>query len=111
DLNGNATGGYAMTPISIGSGIAVDNGGDAGPVASGVTKTAAVNIGDVDAFTISAKAGGTLMATVGETTLNSPLTPFIELFGPTGTRLTYNYGPSGTTISSYNLPVTGTYVI
>jgi hypothetical protein len=111
DVFGSGIGGYDMTPVSIGTGITQNAGTDAGPIASGVTKTAAISIGDIDAFTIAGKMGGTLMATVGETVAGSPLTPSIELYNPSGKLLTSNYSASGVTVTSANLPVDGTYTI
>src|SRR6185295_4862587 len=101
DLNGTGTavGNYAMTTVSLGTAIAQDSGGDAGPVNSGVTKTANAGIGDIDVFTISGVAGGSMLATIGETVAGSALTPQVAIYSPDGKLLTYNQNASGTTIS------------
>jgi hypothetical protein len=111
DYYGTGTGGYAITPVSIGPGIAQDSGGDAGATTSALTRSASIGIGDIDVFTISGVAGGTMMATVGETTAGSTLSPLIELYSPTGTRLTLASSATGSTITQLNLPATGTYTI
>src|SRR5439155_1678070 len=47
DSTGAGTGAYAMTPVSLGSGIAQNSGGDAGAVGSALTKTASLGAGDI----------------------------------------------------------------
>src|SRR5205085_1011542 len=100
DLNGTGTGAYALTAVSIGPGISQNAGGDGGPIGSGETKNAAIGIGDIDVFTLTGNQGGALLATAGETTLNSPLTIQLELYAPSGQLLTFNQTATGTTITA-----------
>jgi hypothetical protein len=111
DNFGSGTGGYGLTVASIGTGIAQDPGGDAGPTTSGTTRTGSLGVGDIDLFTINGTAGGTLMATAAETVAGSPLTPTLELYSPTGARLTSSANASGLTLTSFNLAATGTYTV
>src|SRR4051794_31232443 len=61
-------------------------------VTSGQTITASIAAkNETDTYTINGVAGGTIMATVAETTTNSALTPKIELHAPGGALLTYDY--------------------
>src|SRR6516165_7630489 len=81
-------------------------------IASGQTITASISAkGEVDTYTINGVAGGTLLATVGETVAGSSLTPRIEIHAPNGTLLTANQSVSGVTITQNNLPSTGTYSV
>src|SRR4051794_6159272 len=73
-------------------------------VTSGQTITASIAAkNEKDTYTINGVAGGTIMASIAETTTNSALTPKIELHAPGGALLTYDYHAVGTTITSFNL--------
>jgi hypothetical protein len=111
DYYATSIGGYAVTAVSIGTGITPVTGGDAGPTTSGVTKTAAITVGDIDAFTIHGVAGGSLLATAGETTTGSSLTPSLEIYSPSGALLTNGANPVGETLTARPLAVTGTYTV
>ena len=111
DYNGTNVGGYAITAVSIGTGITQTTGGDAGPTTSGVTKTAAITVGDIDAFTINGVAGGSLLATAAETTTGSTLTPSLEIYSPTGVLLTDGANAVGETLTARPLAASGTYTI
>src|SRR2546429_6316702 len=100
-----------MTAVSVGAGIAQKAGGDGGQTARGETRAANMGTGDIDVFTISANQGGALLATIGETTLNSPLTSQIVLYGPTGNLVTFAQSATGTTITANNLAASGLYTI
>src|SRR5205085_207507 len=93
------------------AGIPQDPGGDGGPLVSAATKTAAIGVGDIDVFTIPGDAGGTLMATIAETTAGSALTSEIELYTPAGELLTFANNATGTAFNERNLPVNGNYTI
>jgi hypothetical protein len=86
------------------------SGGDAGAISSGQTKSARIDAGDLDVFTIPGKAGGSIVATVGDTSANG-FYPLIELFDPAGKRLTYGSGQAGAAVATYNLTSTGTYYV
>jgi hypothetical protein len=111
DNSATKTGGYAVTAVSIGTGIAQSAGGDSGATTSAVTKTAAIGAGDIDVFTINGLAGGAIEAAVGESIAGSSLTPLIEMFSPAGVRLTFASTSTGTAISSLSLPASGTYTV
>ena len=111
DFSGTGLGGYAMTAVSIGTGIAQNSGGDAGPATSGVTYTPAITVGDIDAFTINGVLGGSLLVTAAETTTGSPLTPSLEIYSPSGALLTDGANAAGETVTAKPLAVTGTYTI
>src|SRR5262249_22601018 len=113
DFNGLATavGGYAMTAVSLGSGIAQNAGGDGGPVNSGQTRIGKIDVGDIDVLTIPRIKAGHFPATIGETTNGGPLTPQVVLYSPTGGLLTFNQSASGITITDNTLPATGTYFV
>src|SRR5439155_17863836 len=60
-------------------------------IASGQTITASIGAAaEIDTYTISGVAGGSILATVGETVAGSLLTPRIELHAPGGALLTAN---------------------
>jgi hypothetical protein len=111
DYYGTGIGGYNMTAVSIGTGIPLDPGGDAGPTISGDTKSANIGIGDIDAFTIHGVAGGSLLATAAETVTGSSLTPSLEIYSPSGALLTNGANAAGETVTARPLAVTGTYTV
>jgi hypothetical protein len=111
DLNGYSVGGFAVTPVSIGTGITQNSGGDGGLIPSGSTRSATAAIGDIDAHPFYGVTGDKVVITVTESTTNSPLTPIVELYGPTGQRITYNYAAATTTITVNSLPSIGLYTI
>ena len=98
---------YNVTVASLGG--AQQTGGDAGPISSGQTKSAKADLGDLDVFTFSGKAGGSAIVTAAETGGNGSFTPLVELFGPNGVRLAASSGSIGASVSNYALPTTGTY--
>lgn len=95
DLNGYGTGGYAMTPVSIGPGISQNNGGDGGFIPSGTTRSSTAGAGDIDAHPFYGVTGDKVVITVTESTAGSPLTPILELYGPNGARNGSEPGLSG----------------
>src|SRR5205823_5118154 len=111
DFNSTHAGGYAVTAVMTGPGIVQNAGGDGGPIASAVTKAANIGVGDIDVFTLNGVAGGTLLASIGETTAGSSLTPQIALYGPNGKLLTSNQNAAGTTLTVNNLTANGTYTV
>jgi hypothetical protein len=106
DYYADTPGNYNITLASLGG--AQQTGGDAGPIASGVTKSAALTAGDMDVFTFPGTAGGTALVAAADTSGNA-LYPLLELFGPTGVRLSFNSDQVGAAAAHYNLPATGTY--
>src|SRR5207237_5169116 len=105
-------GGYAVTAASFGAGITQTAANDGGATGSAVTRSASIGVGDIDVFTINGVAGGSMLATIGESTAGSPLTPQIAIYSPDGKLLTFNQNASGTTLTlNSNLPASGTYIV
>src|SRR5207248_1727433 len=111
DFNGLGTGGYAMTAVSLGLGIAQSAGGDGGFIASGVQKSPTITAGDIDVHPFFAVTNDKLVMTVAEAVAGSPLTPQIVLYDPNGKLLTFNQNATSTTITVLKAAATGMYFL
>ncbi|HEX4794648.1 MAG TPA: PPC domain-containing protein, partial [Humisphaera sp.] len=110
DRGGDNTGSYGITMAHFGPGVSQSADGDAGPIVSGLTRSAVINAGDLDVFTFSASAGDSISAAM--TVLNNAFDPEMDLYGPDGALLQGHYNSAyygGTTIDLTNAPLTGTY--
>src|SRR5207248_278110 len=106
----NTLGSYAIT-LAL-PGTAPVGGTDAGPIGSGVYRTAAITAGDLDVHTITGTAGGSLFAAIGDLDA-SGFDPEIDVFSPTGAPITggSSAGVTGTNVLLTNLAATGTYYV
>jgi hypothetical protein len=85
---GNLTGTYRLTLVKTGSPLVISAGDDGGPLTNGLTHTAAIDTGDIDAWSFIANAGENLIVRIGEITDTSAnFLPWIRLYGPDGASL------------------------
>ena len=94
DGNGalSGSGNYRLTLAKTGDPVVVSAGDDGGPMTNGYTHLGTILPGDLDLWTINAKAGDTLIARMGEITDTNTFTPWVRLYGPTGTLLSSSFG-------------------
>jgi|GEM_PF-1179056 len=94
DGNGNlsGSGNYRLTLAKTGDPVVVSAGDDGGPMINGYTHLGTILTGDMDLWTINAKAGDALIVRMGEITDTNTFTPWVRLYGPTGTLLSTSSG-------------------
>jgi hypothetical protein len=80
------TGGYRLSLARTGSALVISPSDEGGALTNGTTYIAAIDTGDVDAWSFIANAGESIVVRAGET-VSSGLTPWIRLFGPNGVLL------------------------
>lgn len=104
DYYGQYTGNYTLTSVVADDTIDADNVA----LTSGMSVSASIDLGDIDTFTINAKAGDDLFLTIDETpTADTSL--YVTLHGPNGELITSDWESNGMRIDTYDLPATGTY--
>jgi len=105
------TGNYGLSVARFGGSQTVSPGEQGGPLASGAYRTGAIALGDFDVYTMTASAGQTLVAAIGDLDTTSPFVPTLLVFSPTGDTLSNVAGAGGANLLLKNLPATGTYAI
>jgi hypothetical protein len=103
------TGDYGITVATFGGAQADD--GDGGPLASADRRTGTITPGDFDVHTIAGTAGGSLLASLGDTDPASGFDPQMIVFSPSGAVLANVAAAVGTNDLEQTLPATGTYFI
>ncbi|HZL35248.1 MAG TPA: dockerin type I domain-containing protein [Tepidisphaeraceae bacterium] len=116
DAVGTHTGAYNLKLAVAPATQAADPDGDSGPIASGQTKAGTINwTGDLDVYTFTAAAGNTFDLSLGDAGATSQLQPYLQVFGPDGTRVgnTFNYATNTSVNVIYNVPSAdgGTYTV
>ena len=103
------TGPYRLTLAKTGSPVTVSPGDEGGPLAYALG-TLALEVGDLDVWTVTAHAGETIVVHMNEVVAGSTLTPWLRLYGPTGTLLRTNYG-AGVADVSVTAGSSGAYLV
>jgi large repetitive protein len=106
DSGGDAVGDYALTAVVSGASQPTDP--DSGAVASGSTRLGTIDAGDLDVYTFSATAGGTVYFAAADTVLDG-FDIGVLIIGPNGSVLTSGAGATTTSNTLANLAATGTY--
>ena len=88
----SGTGLYQLTLAKTGSPIVVSDGDEGGPMKNGTTHLGAIVPGDLDVWSVTAKAGESLLVRMGDLGGTNSLTPYLRLLGPDGVLLDSNYG-------------------
>ncbi len=107
-LSGDGT--YRLTLAKTGSPLGVTIGDEGGLMTNGLTYTAGIDTGDIDAWTFIANTGENIVLRIGEVSDGSGFTPWIRLFAPDGTQLGSGYGTLAAEIS-VRLTSPGTYTV
>ncbi|GAA5482877.1 hypothetical protein [Haloferula sargassicola] len=81
---------------------------DSGPLANGVTASGLLHYGDSDLWTFTVEAGKTVCFGFGEIAADSYFEPHLEIFDPSGTRVSDTYGDPGIQ-TTFVASVSGTY--
>jgi hypothetical protein len=89
----SGVGTYLLTLAKTGSPIVISAGDEGGPLTNGLTHTASIETGDIDAWSFIANAGENLVVRIGEITdISANFTPWIRLYGPDGAFLDEGFG-------------------
>src|SRR4029079_14870544 len=71
DSGNTATGSYLLTAVHTPGAFVVSPGDEGGPLTNGGNHTGAIHLGDLDPWTLTATAGETIIANIGETGAHS----------------------------------------
>ncbi|MEM9662202.1 MAG: GC-type dockerin domain-anchored protein [Planctomycetota bacterium] len=107
DNSGSQSGDYTLTALVPDD--VVDTNDVA--LASGMTVTDTVNLGDIDTFTIAANAGDDIRLAIAEAGGSSSFSPAVNIYAPNGDRVTGTWDTFGFDLTAANVPVSGTYTI
>jgi hypothetical protein len=103
-------GGYRLTLAKTGSPITISSGDEGGPLVNGAMETGTIDVGDLDAWTLTANHGDAIVVRMGETTPGSSLTPYLRIFDPAGVQVSYQSGASAAEVE-VNADSTGTFLV
>jgi len=89
DANGGliGSGPYRLTLARSPGSVVVSAGDEGGPLTGAGVYQGTIEVGDLDVWTFSACAGDNIALRMDELTNNSPITPWIRLYGRDGTLL------------------------
>lgn len=104
------TGPYRITLAKTGSPVTVSPGDEGGPLTNGALQPGAIDLGDLDLWTVEASAGEALVVRMGESTPGSTLTCWLRLYSPTGALLDYSYAAAAAEVE-VTAPATGSYLL
>lgn len=105
------TGDYRLTMIKSSGALETSPDDQGGPLANGGTAVGNIYIGDVDAWTFTARAGEYLTLSMGEDDLHSAtFAPQIRLVSPTGALVASDRGAVTARVGA-PAPATGTYTV
>lgn len=90
----NGSGDYRLTLAKTGSPIVVSPQDEGGPLTNGFVEIGTIDVGDLDVWSFSARAGDALVIRTGKYTAGDTLSPWVRLWGPDGSYL--GGGDSGT---------------
>jgi hypothetical protein len=94
DINGGPNmGAYRLTVVKTGSPLTISEQDEGGALTNGVTYVGSIDIGDIDAWSITANAGEHIIARMGES--SSELSPQLRLYDPSGALLGNSGNPIG----------------
>ena len=103
----NSVGSYSLTALVADSTIDADNT----QLSSGQSTTGAIDIGDIDTFTVDATSGSDLLLTIGETS-GSGFVMHVDVYGPDGSFIRSRTLDGGFELNLLNVaPGRYTYVI
>ena len=103
-------GGYRLTMVRTGGAVSISGGDDGGPLDNGAMHGGAVELGDLDPWTVTLTAGDAIVVRMGETTAGSALTPELLLYSPAGVLLDWSYGTGATEVAA-TAPLSGQYLV
>ncbi len=104
------TGTYRLRSLKIPETFVVPNGDDGGPLTNGQNHDGTVDVGDLDAWTVTAAVNDSLVFRIGELSGGSAFTPRITLYGPDGASLGSNWGGVDADLN-HRATLAGTYTL
>lgn len=104
------SGSYRLTVARTGTPVAVSAGDEGGPMTNGAMHLGNAELGDLDAWTVSANAGDAMVVRIGETTPGSVFAPQVRIYSPTGALLGSNYGAAASEVA-VTAASTGDYLV
>lgn len=93
-------GNYRLSLSRTGTRPAISASDEGGPLTNGTTYLATIEVGDLDAWTIDAAAGETILVRAGETVSGSGLYPWLRLYGPNGALLHQDFNAAAAEVTA-----------
>ena len=109
DDNTGSFGDYQLTMVKPGSPVTTSPGDEGGPLATGFNM-GMLEVGDLDAWTLTANQGDHLILTMEQLVHGDPLWPTLRLYNPNGAFVTSVNGPFLTTLTATAL-IQGPYLL
>jgi lysophospholipase L1-like esterase len=105
------TGTYRLTLVHSPEAFAIPAGDEGGELTRGATHAGTIHLGDLDPWTLRARAGETLTVDIKETSETKPgFYPWIRLRGPNGAQLGSSFADKSAQIK-VRVPTTGVYTV
>jgi predicted regulator of Ras-like GTPase activity (Roadblock/LC7/MglB family) len=104
------TGNYSLTIVKTAGPWVISPSDEGGPLVNGSSYLGTIDIGDLDAWTVSANAGDTIIVRAGETVAASTLVPWLRIYSPSGVLLSSGFDAASTEVS-VRAPTNGTYLV
>jgi len=96
DNAGTQTNSYRITLAKTGGPVVVSPGDTGGPLTNGLTTIGAIDIGDLDVWTVTATNGNAIVVRMGVTNnVSGYFTPQVRIYSPTGVLLDSAVGADG----------------
>jgi hypothetical protein len=80
----SGSGNYELNYVTLPGDLVVSSGDEGGPMINGELNTGKITIGDLDAWTFTAKSGDSVVVRVGELTSAGNFDPWLRVYGPDG---------------------------
>jgi hypothetical protein len=103
-------GNYRLSLAKTGDPLAISPSDEGGGMTASNLYDGSVDVGDLDAWTFTACVGDRISLRVDELVTNSPLTPWIRLYGRDGALLNSSFGAASAEIIQ-TVPANGTYLV
>ncbi len=107
---GTATGTYRITLAKTGGAVSVTGGDEGGPLTNGALHTGAIDLGDLDVWTVSANAGEAIVVRMGEGASGGTLYPWLRIYRPDGTLADNSSGAFAAEVAT-TATASGTYLV
>jgi len=104
------SGGYQLTLACSGASVTTLEGDEGGALGNGELHSGLVDVGDLDAWTVTLAVDEAVVVRMGETTSGSALTPQLLLYSPTGVLLDWGYGAAAAEVVA-RATVAGQYLV
>ena len=106
----SGSGDYQLTMAKTGSPVTISPGDEGGPLALG-SNAGTLEVGDLDAWTLTANTGDHLILTMEELVRGGSLSPFLRIYDPNGKPFASGSSASLITLTPFPVVVAGTYLV